>query len=171
MAVEAAKRGSPEASASVTDRADRDYLSAALEEIRLALERVAATSEQEVAALDLAIGAARLQTAAVEASVSGQSRFHRMVEVFGLSQFERGMVLLCAGLELDPRFSLLCAAAHGWIQGGAQAGAQASPTFALGFSLFAGADWGDGSLGSAAVLAFDRGWSRRIADAEPAPSR
>src|SRR5262249_62212616 len=48
----------------------------------------------------------------------------RVATVFGLSSFERDVLLLCAGMELDPEFGALCAAA----QGGSR---QACPTFAL----------------------------------------
>jgi SpoVK/Ycf46/Vps4 family AAA+-type ATPase len=53
-------------------------------------------------------------------------------ERFGLSEFERDVILLCAGLELDPGLGELCAAA--------QAGAP-NPTFALARSLFNNPSW------------------------------
>ena len=37
----------------------------------------------------------------------------RVTGVFGLSPFERAVLLLCAGIELDPDFASLCAAAQG----------------------------------------------------------
>jgi hypothetical protein len=36
-----------------------------------------------------------------------------LTAMFGLSPFERAVLLLCAGVELEGRFSEICAAAHG----------------------------------------------------------
>ncbi len=53
---------------------------------------------------------------------------------FRLSPFERDLLLLCAGVELDSRIAALCAAAHG------DAG-QRHPTFSLAMAVLPGAHW------------------------------
>ena len=53
---------------------------------------------------------------------------------FGLSAFERDVLLLCAGVELDTSFAASCAAAQGDPK-------QSHPTFALALSVLPGAHW------------------------------
>jgi hypothetical protein len=57
-----------------------------------------------------------------------------LVQLFGLSAFERDIVLLCAGVELDTALAVLVAQAHG-------DGARSMPTFALALALLEGAHW------------------------------
>jgi hypothetical protein len=57
-----------------------------------------------------------------------------LVELFGLTPFERDLLLLCAGVELDARLAPLCAAAQGNDQ-------QDYPTFGLALAALPGADW------------------------------
>jgi hypothetical protein len=51
---------------------------------------------------------------------------------FELSEFEQNVLLLCAGLELDPRLGALCSVAQGGL---------ANPTFALTIALFPNPSW------------------------------
>lgn len=53
---------------------------------------------------------------------------------FGLSDFERNVLLLCAAIELDSRVAPLCALAQGDEN-------RTYPTFALAMTLFEGAAW------------------------------
>jgi ATP-dependent 26S proteasome regulatory subunit len=53
---------------------------------------------------------------------------------FGLSRFERLILLLCAGMEMDSKFGYLCAA----VQGDAS---KNYPTFSLALSIFPDAHW------------------------------
>jgi ATPase family associated with various cellular activities (AAA) len=53
---------------------------------------------------------------------------------FGLSPFERDLLLLCAGVELDPAIAALCAEAQG-------ASAYAAPTLALALAALADPHW------------------------------
>jgi hypothetical protein len=53
---------------------------------------------------------------------------------FALSQFERNLLLLCAGIELDSDFAPLCAAAQGEAN-------RTSPTFSLALAAFPDAHW------------------------------
>jgi SpoVK/Ycf46/Vps4 family AAA+-type ATPase len=54
--------------------------------------------------------------------------------VFGLSSFERSIVLLCAGIELDADFARLCAQVQG-------RSTTTYPTFGLAMSIFPNAHW------------------------------
>ncbi len=62
------------------------------------------------------------------------SALESVVMGFGLSDFERDILLLCAGIELDARFPALCAAAHG-------DATRPFPTFGLALAAFADAHW------------------------------
>ena len=53
---------------------------------------------------------------------------------FGLSMFERLLLLMCAGSELDSRFPTVCASAHGDAR-------RTQPTFGLALAAFEGAHW------------------------------
>ncbi|MDH4273638.1 MAG: ATP-binding protein [Gammaproteobacteria bacterium] len=57
-----------------------------------------------------------------------------VINLFGLSAFEGQILLLCAGVELDGRFSALCATLHG-------DGRRAQPTFSLALACLPGAHW------------------------------
>ncbi|HYV01072.1 MAG TPA: ATP-binding protein, partial [Actinomycetota bacterium] len=57
-----------------------------------------------------------------------------LCRTFGLSSFERDLLLLCAGPELDSRFAALCAELRGTQRG-------ASPTFSLALSALPEAHW------------------------------
>jgi hypothetical protein len=55
-------------------------------------------------------------------------------KTFGLSSFERALLLLCAAMELDSKFPELCAAAQGQP-------ARPYPTFSLALAVLPGAHW------------------------------
>ena len=57
-----------------------------------------------------------------------------LCEVFSLSTFERDLLLMCAGVELDASFAELCAAAHGETR-------RAYPTFGLALAALPEAHW------------------------------
>jgi hypothetical protein len=57
-----------------------------------------------------------------------------LADAFGLSAFERDVLLLCAGIDLDPEFAPLCAEAH-------RNGACAHVSFALAFATLADPHW------------------------------
>lgn len=64
-----------------------------------------------------------------------------LCRIFGLSPFERDILLLCAGMELDSKFPPLCAAAGGDPK-------RQYPTFGLALSVFPCAHWSALSPGS-----------------------
>ena len=57
-----------------------------------------------------------------------------LVERFGLTDFERDVLLLCAGVEMDSRFGPLCAAANGDL-------GQSYPTFSLALAVLENSHW------------------------------
>jgi hypothetical protein len=57
---------------------------------------------------------------------------------FGLSPFETKILLLCAGMELDPEIAALCRSAQSGTQSG---GTAQGPSFGLCLSLFPDASW------------------------------
>ena len=80
----------------------------------------------------------------------------RITEAFGLSPFERDLLLLCAGIELDPEFSTLCAAAQGEV-------GRPYPSFSLALAMLPGAHWS--ALGPQAPL---RRWRLiEVTDGQP----
>lgn len=78
--------------------------------VRRRLERVAALASSETVD-DSLVAQAEERFRSAAADVPGRSPLHRLTELFELSRFELHLVLLCAGLELDPDFPALCAAA------------------------------------------------------------
>ncbi|MCT7948240.1 ATP-binding protein [Ancylothrix sp. C2] len=78
----------------------------------------------------------------------------RVCETFGLSPFERDILLLCAGMEFDSNWASLCAAAAGNPQ-------QNYPTFSLALAVLPAPHWG--ALTPAAPL---RKW--RLIEISPA---
>jgi hypothetical protein len=57
-----------------------------------------------------------------------------LCEIFGLTPFERDVLLLCAGVELEGRFAEACAAAH-------RDPRRTSPSFSLALAALPGAHW------------------------------
>jgi hypothetical protein len=64
----------------------------------------------------------------------GAAALEALSRSFALSPFERDIVVLCAGMELDGSFAAACAAAHGDPQ-------RAYPTFGLALAALPGAHW------------------------------
>ena len=63
------------------------------------------------------------------------SALKNLCHVFDLSNFERNILLLCAGIELDGSLASLCGAVMGDTQ-------RNYPTFSLALTVFTGANWG-----------------------------
>ena len=68
------------------------------------------------------------------AAAEQSSALARLAEMFGLSPFECEVLLLCAGMELDPSLAALCAAAQG-------DATRPYPTFSLALAALSGAHW------------------------------
>src|ERR1051326_4464925 len=105
-------------------------LATALDEIRLLLERhTARGGEAPTVRKPLLQPLARTGVHEREAPPTA---LDQLCGRLGLSAFERKILLLTAGMELDGRFPALCAAARGGEEG---------PSFALALAIFAEAAW------------------------------
>ena len=95
--------------------ANQRYLVAAVAQIRAALERHRATASGEQVQPDevRTVGGANDDLQALREALPAPAALDRICEAFGLSPFERAVLLLCAGMELDGGFAALCAAAQG----------------------------------------------------------
>jgi ATPase family associated with various cellular activities (AAA) len=99
------------------DAQNQAYLAAALDRVQAALEsRRARRSQPEQ------LGPEWQQPPALE----------QLVALFGLSAFERDLLLLCAGMELDSGFAAACRRAAGGRQG---------PTFSVALAALEDAHW------------------------------
>jgi hypothetical protein len=127
-------------------KANEDYLAAALHWLRLRLTRLAERSEMPIvvapddtssaapnAVPDAELSAAAAAMASAEA-VDPPPALTIAARRFGLSAFEQHVLLLCAAMELDPDAAALCARAL-------HDPSRPYPTFALALWLFDGAAW------------------------------
>jgi hypothetical protein len=95
------------AAAPAWSNVNQRYLTAALARVRCRLEARARqnagvrTNPPEDAGSD--------DLTAIESQLSAPSALQTVCAVFGLTPFERDLLLLCAGIELDARFAELCA--------------------------------------------------------------
>ncbi|MEH1868204.1 MAG: ATP-binding protein [Nostoc sp.] len=108
------------------DEANYRYLSAALAIVRGILENHTAKDQNQE----------NLQQALQEAAATmpAPSALERVCKIFNLSSFERDLLLLCAGMELNGDFAKLCAIAHGDLQ-------RAYPTLSLALSALPNVHW------------------------------
>jgi hypothetical protein len=112
--------------------ANQDYLMAAVALVRTALERHARKAKDDASTAEPDAAGEAFQEAA--AAMPAPSALERLCAAFRLSPFERDLVLLCAGVELDSTFANACAAAHGDAR-------KAYPTFSLALAALPGAHW------------------------------
>jgi hypothetical protein len=113
--------------------ANQRHLMAAVGLLRKILERhVASHNGQAVDDTDVRI--ARTVLAEAETALPSPSALDTLAVQFGLSGFERNILLLCAAPELDGTFSQTIAAAHGYPS-------QRSATFSLALAALPGAHW------------------------------
>jgi hypothetical protein len=112
--------------------ANQRHLLAALAGVRRALARHAARSTDGPAPADDADDPGISPEAA--AAMSAPPALARLCTTFRLSPFERDVMLLCAGVELDATFPALCASSHG-------DSTRAYPTFSLALAALPGAHW------------------------------
>jgi hypothetical protein len=119
------------------EAANARFLSAAMSELRLRLELCAEAGEDADGWRDAkrhAVRGAAEATAAAERAAQPPPALTVLAKQLGLSTFERQVLLLCAGMELDTRIAALCAGAHG-------DPARRFPTFALAMVLFDDPEW------------------------------
>jgi hypothetical protein len=117
--------------------ANQQYLAAALAEVRERLERVSR-----------GVGAAPAPAPgpSVEWSHTRPPAIESLCLAFGLSSFERKVLLMCAGAEMDSRFEVLYAAAHNDSR-------RVLPTFSVAMAACDDSHWS--ALSTARPL---RGW-------------
>jgi len=116
----------------IWEEANQRYLMAALAEVRATLEKLLSPAEAPSAA---EAPAARTIMEEVRASMPAPPAIETLCATFGLSSFERKILLMCAGVELDSRFATLCGAANKEIR-------SSLPTFSLALAAFEDAHWG-----------------------------
>ena len=114
-------------------KANQHYLMTALGEVRSLLELHAATSQESNPVSE------KQETLKPELlehlnDLPSPSALETLCEIFNLSSFERILLLLCAGIELDGAFAFLCAAAQGDPR-------RTYPTFSLALASFPKAHW------------------------------
>jgi hypothetical protein len=118
--------------------ANQRHLVARLAEVRAALGRHAARAESgggaSAAEPPESPGCPPDVAREEEWTPDAPAALDELCEAFGLSPFERDVLLLCAGLELDASFAPLCAAAQGDTQ-------RAYPTFGLALAALPLAHW------------------------------
>lgn len=111
------------------------YLTATLARVRGALERhLGRTPSQKDASGDDPSPSerdSRASDVAAAAGMSPQPALELLVERFGLSSFERDLLVLCAGVELDSVFAALCR----------DVGNNSGPTFSLALAALPDAHW------------------------------
>jgi len=90
-------------------------------------------TEPENCLFSLKVEQARLELAAASV-MPFPSALQELAIAFNLSDFERDVLLLCAGMELQPNFDSLCAEAHG-------NGQLSYPTFNLAMSALTAPHW------------------------------
>jgi ATPase family associated with various cellular activities (AAA) len=79
-----------------------------------------------------------LPVEALRAAMPSLPAIDRLCELFGLSVFERDILLLCAGVEMDSRLASLCSEAQGY---GPNPPARACITFGLTMAVLPDAHW------------------------------
>lgn len=114
--------------------ANQNYLMTALRIVREALEAYVSKRNGELISNPTEIGKDLVNPNAFLTNFSRPPALEQLCSTFGLSSFERDVLLLCAGMELDAMFPSLCAAAQGDSQ-------RAFPTLGLALATFSVPQW------------------------------
>lgn len=122
--------------------ANQSYLTAEVSSIRRLLERYVADSKASPPKKNRKSGE-RSSLRGAEEPLSPPASLDTLCDILRLSAFERGILLMCAGMELDFSFANLCAAAQG-------DSTRAQPTFGLALAALPGSHWS--ALGPEAPL-------------------
>jgi hypothetical protein len=122
-------------SATTTDWAEANhrYLAASLRRVQLMLERHIAHAHNEDFA-DAQIDGTREALTRIAASMDAPPALEVLSDTFGLSSFERDLLLLCAGIEMNSRFAALCATAQ-------DNASRLYPTFSLALAALTEPHW------------------------------
>ena len=114
------------------DEANYRYLSAAIAVVRGILENHTAKEQNQPEEKNQEYLQQALQEAA--AAMPAPSALERVCKIFSLSPFERDLLLLCAGMELNGNFAKWCAKTHGDLQ-------RAYPTLSLALAALPNVHW------------------------------
>jgi ATPase family associated with various cellular activities (AAA)/Winged helix domain, variant len=112
-----------------------DWTEANQRDLMCALDRVRLLLEAHAARGRVAPDSTSASAEPAAAEDPGPLALAALVRLFGLSAFERDVVLLCAGIELDARFAAAVAAAQG------APPERPEPTFALALAVLPDAHW------------------------------
>ncbi len=107
------------------------YMTAAVDVVRCHLTGVLEPSNQEGQA---AVSAANRRLEEIARGVESPMALDVVCDAFSLSSFERDLLVLCAGVELDSSMADLVAAARGGTR-------QSAPTFSLALSVLPEGHW------------------------------
>ncbi|MGF1497311.1 MAG: ATP-binding protein [Elainellaceae cyanobacterium] len=111
------------------EAANLQALMADLDNVRQALQRqVAHVKNQPL------VSPAKVVPGPSPSALTPPAALTQLCTQFQLSPFERDILLLCAGMELDASFPLLCAEAQGDLQ-------RPYPTFSLALAIFTSKHW------------------------------
>ncbi|MGB6300589.1 MAG: ATP-binding protein [Rivularia sp. (in: cyanobacteria)] len=113
--------------------ANQCYLFASLALVRNTIETYIAKSENEIV-VKQEEHTLKQALAEAAAAMPQPSALERVCRIFGLSDFESNVLLMCAGMEFSSDFSGLCAAAQGDVQ-------LAYPTYSLALAAFTNVHW------------------------------
>ena len=113
--------------------ANQRFLSAALATVRCELQRRSMPSEKPDD-VDKQIKTAKNTMRKLGKKMHVPPALETVCATFGISPFERNVLLLCAGIELDSNFLSLCANAHGDPD-------KTYPTFSLALAALPESDW------------------------------
>jgi hypothetical protein len=117
------------------NEANQCYLMAAVGAVRAALERhIARSPANQGPDQDETASAVQEKLKEAAAAMPSPSALESLCKVFDLSSFERDILLLCAGVELDSDFASVCAKAQG-------DPAHAFPTLSLALAALPEAHW------------------------------
>jgi hypothetical protein len=111
--------------------ANQRYLSLAIAEVRALLVR---HEKRVTSSVESPAEYASPERPAARSELKPPAALERVGRAFGLSDFERAVLVLCAGCELDADMPSICGRAQGDSQ-------RAYPTFGLALAAFNGAHW------------------------------
>jgi hypothetical protein len=117
------------------EESNQACLMAALAEVRARLTRLLLPPEAQSAENTESAAPAQEFAESVRASMPAPPALETLAATFGLTTFERRILLMCAGAELDSRFASLFAAAN-------KDARTPLPTFSMALAAFDDAHWG-----------------------------
>ena len=139
--IRASAKPTSQPTASNAIETNQEYLARAVAEVKALLRGPADLSDNGILGADFADPAAASPrgmpsspTAEHDQPDGAGTALELLCRAFRLSPFERRILLLCAGIELDSSFAPLCAAAQG-------NPAHSYPTFSLALAAFPDAHW------------------------------